>query len=187
MMNEEKSPQAQALILPTKDEALRIMRRLGLRGNIIRHELAVMRKARNMAHNITTLPVNMELVKIGAIMHDIGRCKTHDMAHGIMGGTILRELGFSNELARIAEVHSMAGLTAAEAQLFGLPARDLLPETIEEKLVCLADKYFIGTKKVTVEERFQRWIEKYGETAFLVEQVKRARSLEEDVLRQIFD
>ena len=184
-MTEKKTPQT--LTLPTKEEALQIMRQLGLRGNIVQHEQSVMRKARNMAHNITTVPVNMELVKIGALMHDIGRTRTHDMNHGIIGGAILRDLGFSDELARIAEVHSMAGLTAAEAQQFGLPAKDYLPETIEEKLVCLADKYFIGTKEVTIEERFGRWIEKYGETPFLLEQVKRARSLEEDVLRQIFN
>ena len=184
-MRQEKKPQP--LILPTKEEAWQIMKRLGLQGNILRHEQSVMRKARNMAHNITAVLVNMELVKIGALMHDIGRIQVHDMSHGIIGGKILRELGFSNELARIAEVHSMAGLTAEEGQQFGLPAKDFLPETIEEKLVCLADKYFIGTKKVTIDQRFQKWIDKYGETEFLLTQLKRARSLEEDVLRQIFD
>jgi len=186
MIMTEKTP-PESLTLPTKEEALQIMRQLGLRGNIVKHEQSVMRKARNMAHNITTVPVNMELVKIGALMHDIGRTKTHDMDHGIVGGAILRDMGFSIELARIAEVHSMAGLTAAEAKQFGLPAKDYLPETIEEKLVCLADKYFIGTKEVTIDERFGRWITKYGETEFLLAQVRRAKILEEYVLRQIFN
>ncbi|WP_371805762.1 HD domain-containing protein [Candidatus Lokiarchaeum ossiferum] len=172
--------------LPSREETIRIMNHFGLSHNIINHELAVMRKARDIAHNITKISVDIELIKIGAIMHDIGRCKTHGMQHGPVGGDIIRSLGLSEKLARIAERHSMAGITPQEAEMFDLPDRCLMPESIEEKIVCLADKYHTGTIKVTIEQRFQRWIDKFGENEFLLTQIKRAKELEEEILALIF-
>ncbi len=172
--------------LPSREEAIQVMKNLGLSFNIINHEIAVMRKARDIAHNITKVEVDIEVVKIGALMHDIGRCKTHGMQHGPVGGDVIRDLGYSEKLARIAERHSMAGLTPQEAEMFELPTRVLIPETIEEKIVCLADKYHTGTYKVTIEQRFQRWIDKFGENDFLRNQIKRAKALEEEILALIF-
>lgn len=174
--------------LPTKEEAIEIMKNLGLPKNIINHELAVMRKARNLAHNITKVEVDVELVKIGALMHDIGRCVIHTMAHAPVGGDIVRKLGFesSEKLARIVERHLLAGLTMEEAKYFDLPKRNYIPETIEEKLVCFSDKLHSGSRKVTIEKRFQRWIGKFGLNEFLEEQIKRAKILEEEILAQIY-
>ena len=67
-----------------------------------------------------------------------------------------------------------------------IPTTITLQQTIEEKIVCLADKYYIGTTKVTIHARFQKWIEKYGETPFLKSQLARALTLEEEILRYIF-
>ena len=174
--------------LPTKEEAIEIMKNLGLPKNIINHELAVMRKARNLAHNITKVEVDIELVKIGALMHDIGRCVLHSMTHGPVGGDIIRKLGFnsSEKLARVVERHLLAGLTIDEAKKFDLPERLYIPETIEEKLVCFSDKLLSGTRKVTIEKRFHRWIEKHGLNEFLKEQIKRVKILEEEILAQIY-
>ena len=46
--------------------------------------------------------------------------------------------------ARICERHTGSGITAQEVrdQSLPLPVRDYLPETVEEQLVCLADKFF---------------------------------------------
>ncbi len=174
--------------LPTKEEAIEIMKNLGLTKNIINHELAVMRKARNLAHNITKIKVDIELVKIGALMHDIGRCVLHSMAHGPVGGDIIRKLGFksSEKLARVVERHLLAGLTIEDARKFELPERNYIPETIEEKLVCFSDKLHSGTRKVTIEKRFQRWIEKHGLNEFLKEQINIVKVLEEEILGQIY-
>ncbi|MHA1674452.1 MAG: HD domain-containing protein [Promethearchaeota archaeon] len=174
------------LVLPSKNEAMQLMKRLKIPRNIINHQVAVMRKALDLAYNITKADVNIELVRIGALVHDIGRYKTHDMSHGLEGGIFLRKQGYSEELARIAETHSLAGLTAEEAVEFGLPNLDYLPHSLEEKLVCLADKYHSGSREVSIEKRFERWILKHGETPFLVSQLKRAKELEEEILRLIF-
>jgi len=174
--------------LPTKDEAIEIMKFLGLPRNIINHELAVMRKARDLAHNITKVEVDIELVKIGALMHDIGRSVIHSMAHGPVGGDIIRKLGFksSEKLAKVVERHLLAGLSIDEAKLFELPERNYIPETIEEKIVCFSDKLLSGTRKVSIEKRFQRWTEKHGLNDFLKEQINRAKILEEEILAQIY-
>jgi uncharacterized protein len=171
---------------PTKEEAIQIMKKLGLATNIINHELAVMRRARDISHNITKLDVNIELVKIGAIFHDIGRIKSHGMDHGPIGGKMLRILGISENIALITERHTMAGITVEEAKQFDLPLQSYLPESIEEKIVCLADKYFMGTKNVSIEQRFQRWIDKYGKTTFLRNHLQRAKDLEEEILALIY-
>lgn len=49
--------------------------------------------------------------------------------------------------ARVCERHTGAGLTAKEIEEQGLPLphRDFLPETLEEKLVCYADKFYSKT------------------------------------------
>ena len=172
--------------LPTKKQALKLQRELNIEQNIINHEIMVLREARELAYNIKNIPVNLELVKAGAIIHDIGRFKTHGFQHGPIGADFLRYLGYPEELARIVEKHTMAGLTHKEAIQFHLSERDYLPHTIEEKIVCLADKYVMGTQKVTIQERFQRWVHRYGETEFLTNQIQRAKKLEEEILKLIF-
>ena len=171
---------------PSRKTILTILKKLHLSSNIINHQIVVMKKALDLAYNITKTDVDIETVRVGALVHDIGRYKTHGMSHGVEGGILLRFLGFSESIARIAETHSLTGLTAEEAVMFNLPARNFCPQTIEEKLVCLADKYHMGTRKVTIEHRFEKWFLKYGETPFLRTQLQRAKDLEEEILRLIF-
>lgn len=86
-----------------------------------------------------TLKFDQELVSVGALLHDIGRTKTHDINHGIVGGEMIRTQ-FSNEVARIAETHIGGGIPKEESIILGLPAKDYVPVTLEEKIVCFADK-----------------------------------------------
>jgi uncharacterized protein len=172
--------------LPSKRDALMLLQRLGFPLHIIKHQEAVTRKALSLAHLIKRHPVNLDLIRAGAMLHDIGRVRTHDLTHTSAGGDILRELGYPEELARIAETHGLGGLTEDEAKKLGLPPKDYVPRTIEEKIVCLADKLLSGSDEVTIEQRFQRWLEKYGQTPFLLEQMRRVKQLEEEVLRLIY-
>ena len=165
--------------IPSKSEAINILQKLNLSKNIINHVLAVSRKAIKIATQISIVPINLKLVRIGAILHDIGRVKSHDYDHAVIGGNIIREdLNFSEQLARIAETHILGGISKDEAIELGLPEKDYLPESIEEKIVCLADKYFIGVKKVSIEQRFKNWFIRYGENEFLLRSKKRVEDLE---------
>ena len=96
----------------------------------------------------------------GAMLHDIGigSCYAPDIfctgrenyiAHGIIGGRMLRSWGLEHGVdmevfARICERHTGSGITTGDiiSQSLPLPLQDYLPETPEEELICLADKFF---------------------------------------------
>ena len=96
--------------------------------------------------------VNFSLVEQGAMLHDIGRSKTHKIDHAQRGADLLRAQGFSEEIARIVECHTGAGLTADECTLLGLLPRDCIPTTTEEKIVTHADNRVAGHRRTTIEE-----------------------------------
>ena len=60
---------------------------------------------------------------------------------------MLRSEGLPERYARVCERHTGAGLTLEDilSQNLPLPHRDLQPETIEEKLICYADKFYSKT------------------------------------------
>ena len=69
-------------------------------------------------------------------------------------------------LARVCERHTGAGITADEVrrQALPIPARDYLPETVGEKLICYADKFFSksGDLQEKSLERVRRSLAKFG-------------------------
>ncbi|MBN2156566.1 MAG: HDIG domain-containing protein [Candidatus Lokiarchaeota archaeon] len=173
--------------IPSKTEAIKILQEMNLSKNIVNHVLAVSRKAIKFATKISAAPVNFKLVRIGAILHDIGRVRSHDYDHAVIGGQIIREeLKFSEQLARIAETHILGGISKEEAKEFGLPPKDYFPESVEEKIVCLADKYFIGVQQVSIEQRFKNWFARYGENEFLLRSKKRVEDLEIFIYKLMF-
>lgn len=110
--------------------------------NVVAHSKKVRRIALRVAKELEEngFDVDLKLVGKGALLHDIGRSATHDLEHGYIGGRILREEGEGEEVARIAERHVLGGISREEAERMGMPARDFIPQTLEEKVVCYADK-----------------------------------------------
>lgn len=91
------------------------------------------------------------------MLHDIGICRCDApkiycfgtepyLRHGLIGAEMMRAEGFPRH-ARVCERHTGAGLTEKEIieQDLPLPHRDFLPETLEEKLICYADKFYSKT------------------------------------------
>ena len=125
---------------------------------LIKHSEQVRDKALQILDGAKELPqpLDRNVVFVGAMLHDIGIGECHApsilcngskpyIAHGIIGAEMLRGLDASLEpYARICERHTGAGLSAEDIrrQNLPLPERDFLPETLEEKLICLADKFF---------------------------------------------
>ena len=60
-------------------------------------------------------------------------------------------MGFDERLALIAERHIGAGITKEEAIELGLPPKDYLPVTLEEKIVAHADNLIFGTERVEID------------------------------------
>jgi len=168
-------------LLPDREFAIDLLRKLKVPYAVRRHSINVANKALEIANKIKKAEIDIDLVEIGAILHDLGRSKTHGFKHAILGGKILREKGFPTKIARICETHILGGLDKNDAKKLGLPEKDYLPETLEEKIVCLADKMNAGRRKVTIEERFDKWFRKYGKSELLIKSKERIKKIQNEI------
>ena len=121
---------------------------------LVTHGRQVAGKARQAAEVVNHLSPDMDLIERAAMLHDIGMVKTnvpklgcHGEApyikHGVFGRQMLDGIGLSAD-ALICERHVGAGITAEEicCRNLPLPKRDMVPVTIEEQIICYADKFF---------------------------------------------
>ncbi len=167
--------------LPNSDFAFDLLKKLKVPYNVRRHSLKVAEKALELAERIKLREVDMDLIEIGGLLHDIGRCKTHGFNHALIGAKIIRERGLSERLAKICETHILGGLDKEDAKRVGLPEKDFLPQTLEEKIICLADKHIAGTKEVSIEQRFEKWFNKYGKTQILIKAKERIEKIQREI------
>jgi tRNA (cytidine56-2'-O)-methyltransferase len=159
--------------LPTREECIEFLKKSNCEKNVITHCLAV----EQMAVKIAILAMaDKELVSRGALLHDIGRGKIHGISHAALGADIARELGLSVEISNIIERHIGAGITKSEAEKLGLPIRNYIPKTLEEKIVAHADNLISHDKKRKVAEIIQ-YIEELG----YKEQAQKIRKLHEEL------
>lgn len=128
----------------------------GCSDEVVAHCIAVSAKALSFAERVT-VPLDRELVRQGGLFHDIGRSRTHDIHHAIAGVKVARTLGFSDRILGIIERHIGAGITASEAERLGLPKKDYLPLTAEEKIVSYADNLMSGTREMPFYEALERF------------------------------
>ena len=144
--------------LPTKKEALTLLRKTGCSTNVIKHSETVTKLAVEIAQACQKrgLDVNTQLVEIGATLHDIGRSETHTVNHGIAGARIAKSLGIPKPIIQIIKRHIGGGITSREARKLGWPEDVYIPQTIEEKIVCYADKRVEGAHRVPVEETIRK-------------------------------
>jgi len=78
------------------------------------------------------------------------------------------------------ERHVGAGITQEEAVKLGLPPRDYVPQTLEEKIVCYADKLISCNKKVSIEETLRQFTSDLGEGHPAIERLK---ALHEEIVK----
>ena len=141
----------------TRKDALRILEEENTPPNVIEHCKVVADKAVKMAKKIIAAghDVDLQLVETGALLHDVGRSQTHAIDHGYMGGVIMRGRGLKKH-AHICERHIAAGLSKEEAKRFGLPPKEYIPQTLEEKIIANADNLVAGTHSVQIGETIQK-------------------------------
>jgi len=150
--------------LPSPEEAFKILKETGCSLDVIKHCEAVARLAVQIAEKCLSngVAVDVQLVHIGAILHDIGRSKTHKVHHAIVGAEIARSLGLPEEIVSIIERHVGGGITSDEAIKLGWLNKNYMPETIEEKIVSYADKLIEGSKIISIEETIERFRKELG-------------------------
>ena len=113
------------------------------------------------------------------MLHDIGVYLTHAPSiyctgeepytrHGIIGAELLRNEGYPKH-ALVCERHTGTGLTVDDivSQNLPLPHRDMCPISLEEKLVCFADKFY--SKSTPDQEKpfdkVRKSVAKYGDAS----------------------
>lgn len=147
------------------------------------HSRSVAEKALSVCRNHPELHANEDFVYAAAMLHDIGivKCDANGIScfgtepyicHGTLGAEMLRECGVDESYSRVCARHTGTGLTAhaIKKQNLPLPAEDLLPETIEEQIICYADKFFSKTRLDTEKtyEGAMRSLAKFGEEGLKV-------------------
>jgi uncharacterized protein len=130
----------------------------GCHPGVIAHCRAVSRAAVELARRVHRHAIDIELVRLGGLLHDIGRARTQDVGHALAGVEIGRELRFPPALLNIIERHIGAGITAAEAERLGLPPRDYLPVTPEEKIVSYADNLTKSAEPMEFADAMDRFV-----------------------------
>ena len=148
-----------------------------LRHILITHSQSVARKALQIVSYHPELQLDAQFIEEAAMLHDLGIFMTDApgiqcfgsqpyICHGRLGAEILRKEGYERH-ARVCERHTGAGITEAQiiAQNLPLPHQDFLPETMEEKVICYADKFFSKThldREKTI-EKAEKSLMKFGE------------------------
>jgi len=145
------------IALPNSNEAINILKEKGADEELLKHCKAVSSLAVKIA-NKCKKPVDTDLVKIGGLLHDLGRINTHGIEHGVEGGKLAREIGLPKEIARIMERHIGGGLSKEDAERLGLPKKNYIPETLEEKIIAHADNLISGHKRAEVVEAISRLV-----------------------------
>ena len=101
--------------------------------------------------------VDLDLIKAGCMLHDVGRTITNGIEHAYLGADLLRDLEVDEKICLITERHIGAGITPDEAKILGLPNRNYIPETIEEKIVAHSDDLVHGVTKVDWDFVIEKW------------------------------
>lgn len=159
---------------------MKTLRKAGCSNSVVKHSLLVAEIAREIAsHMNPRVKLDHDLIEVGALLHDIGRSVTHDVKHGVIGAEILEKMRYPERLVRLVRNHVGAGIPREEAVPLGLPARDHVPSTVEEKVVCYADKLASGSTRVTFEKALQGFADDLGSSH---PSLARLRRLHEEIM-----
>lgn len=161
---------------------------------LVVHSRIVTQKSLEIAEHLSGLDPDVEFIKTAAMLHDIGIFKTRALSigctgtdpyirHGYLGRKLLDELGLPPEYGLVCERHTGAGITRENivSNTLPLPPRDMVPQSLEEKIICIADKYHsknpkYSDQKMTVESileslekiddsharRFSGWVKEFN-------------------------
>ena len=148
---------------------------------LIKHSRSVSDKALSIARSHPEMELDHAFIEEAAMLHDIGifLCNapsigchgTFDyVCHGYLGADLLRKEGYPRH-ALVCERHTGTGISLQmilEKNL-PLPHKDFIPVSLEEQLICFADKFFSKTKPGKEKEivKIQSSLQKHGEDTVL--------------------
>ena len=134
---------------PVESDAYRIL---------VDHSRSVADKALAIARMHPEMHLDLSFIEEAAMLHDIGifRCNAPSIdchgeadyiCHGYLGAELMRAEGYPQH-ALVCERHTGTGLSLEmiEVMKWPIPHRDMLPVSLEEQLICFADKFYSKTK-----------------------------------------
>lgn len=148
---------------------------------LINHSKCVADKALAIAGSHPEMKPDLVFIEEAAMLHDIGIlfCDAPDIdchgaynyiCHGYLGAELLRKEGLPRH-ALVCERHTGTGITLKmiEEKKLPLPYRDFVPVSLEEQIICFADKFYSKTKpdKEKHVDRIKESLRKHGEEAVL--------------------
>ncbi|MBI5694892.1 MAG: HDIG domain-containing protein [Nitrospirae bacterium] len=146
---------------------------------LITHSRAVADKALKAAEKVKDLNPDMKFIEEASLLHDIGIFKVNALkigcigpmdyvAHGYLGREIMDAEGYPQH-ALVCERHVGAGIAVADIEAYNLPLpkREMLPVSIEEQIICYADKFFskfpTKMKEEKTVDQVRAMVSKYGD------------------------
>jgi len=144
--------------LPSREQAIELLRKTKCPHQVIKHCIAVANIAVETARDLAGrgLKVDIELVEVGALLHDLGRSKDHTVNHALIGAEIAQSAGLPEQVINVIKRHVGAGITTQEAQSLGWPKDIYMPQILEEKIVCYADKLIDHGKRIPIEIEIEK-------------------------------
>lgn len=152
-----------------------------LKNILLIHSRSVADKALQVADKHPELELDRKFLEEAAMLHDLGIFRTDApsifcfgaypyICHGYLGADLLREDGFERH-ALVCERHTGAGMSLKQIieQQLPVPHRDMLPVSLEEQVVCFADKFFSKThlnQEKSIEKALKS-ISRYGEEGII--------------------
>lgn len=132
---------------------------------LVEHGKAVGRKALEVADKVSHLHPDLKFLVEAAMLHDIGIFLTYlpqigcwgekpYVCHGYLGRELLEKEGLPAH-ALVCERHVGVGITKDEIKerCLPLPLRDMVPVTLEEQIICYADKFFSKNRNAIDREK----------------------------------
>lgn len=142
------------IIMISRSRAIEILKHENCPENVILHSIEVSKQSLYIARLIQKVKkVDLNLVEIGSLLHDIGRCKSHNIDHAIIGIKIAQKYKLNLKIRNIIKKHIGSGITKKEAIYYGLPEDNYIPDSIEEKIVAYADNLLDGTNIINIKDR----------------------------------
>ena len=121
---------------------------------LVSHSSLVTEKALKIAKKHKELLPDLKFIEEAAMLHDIGIFRTNApnlycfgeypyICHGYLGCELLTKEGFPDH-GLVCERHTGVGITMEqiEAEHLPLPFRNFLPISVEEQIICFADKFY---------------------------------------------
>ncbi|MBR1809418.1 MAG: HD domain-containing protein [Paludibacteraceae bacterium] len=146
---------------------------------LLTHSRQVTERALKILDLHPKFEVDRGFIEEAAMLHDIGiiycdapKIHCHGshkyIEHGYLGAELLRKEGLPLH-AGVAERHTGSGITLEQVirEQLPLPERDYCPQTIEEEIICYADKFYskshLGEELPYDKVRYNIW--RYGHEA----------------------